>query len=780
VAAIMATLALGIGTNTAVFAVACGYLVNPLPFRDGDRLTTILLTAPSIGRDRGPMSYGEFQDLRQRSRCLSDVAAYEHDTVTMGGADEPRRLMAMRVSANLVDVLGTKPALGRAFTAGDAGAGAPAVVVLPHGTWQTVFGGDRSAVGRVVAIDGTPHQIIGVMPAAGAFPAWAELLLPARAPAGARRDLRTLRLVGRLAPRVGLDEARREMAAISADFAASFPAETKGYSILIESLRDDLLDDRRPVLLLFYAVACLVLLLATANVALLMLARGAARRQETAIRASLGASRIRVARQLMVESLLLAAAGGTLGIIIGAWARDLVVASLPGHLLDYFRFDLSPSELAVLAGLTLGTAIVAGLASSWFSWRGNLVPALRGADDSGGQPVASRLRSWLVGFQVALAVMVLVTTGLMVKGVLRLQESPGFNPSGVLTMEINLPQTDRYAEPASRHRFFDDLLAKVRRHPGVVRAGAANPMPYIGWPAAYEVEGVPPTDPRALPTAISAVATGGYFATLEAPMLAGRDFDERDARPGALRVVIVSERFARANWPGAGPLGRRVRWRTERGPTGAWAEVVGVVGETRGGPFFAPRGWIYEPQAQLAASELILAIRTRTDPAGIIAFVKQQVWAVEPGLPVHWNNILETQMRERYPEPSIYASLLTVFSGFSLVLAVVGVYGVVAYSVARRTREFAVRISVGATPREVIALVVRQGCKAAAWGLTAGLALTLVMVRLARNLFYGVSPFDAAAYVMAGAVVAACVLLASYLPARRAARVHPLTALQWE
>jgi len=780
-AAAVLSLAIGIGANTSVLVFLYGYLINPLPFEQGDRLASILASAPQLGRARWGISYPEFMEIRRESRSFGSIAAWTTSEHNLMGGAEPERVLSASVSGNFFEVLGVKPALGRTFVPRDEETAAPAVVILSQGLWQRSFAGEAAVVGRSVVLNGEPHTVIGVLPAKYAFPNHANLWVPARLGPAADRADRKFRLLGRLAADASIERAQLEMNLLAARFAKAYPKENAGVGILVESLRQDLLDESREPLLIVYGIVSLVLLLACANVANLLMARGAARRREIAIRSCLGAGRLRIIGQLLVESLLLALMGGGLGLLIGVWGRDLFLAGIPNEIPAYFSFEIDLGVVAILTGTTLVSSVLFGLAPAVMATHSDSDAVLPGGDDrTTARPGPVRFRSLLVCLEVGLAVLVLIAAGLMIRGFLRLSAmDPGFNAKDILTMEINLSNAGEREAP-DRIAFFRQIIERIRQHPGVASVAAANPLPYVGWPVAYELEGPGRSDPQPSLTAMDAVVTPGYFRTLEIPLLKGRDFDERDDAPIGRPVAIVSDTFAQRNWPGEDPIGRRFRLRPAEGSDAPWMEVVGVVGETRARTFSSPNGWIYYPHGQRPFYELILTIRTREDPLRMIAQVKSLVRSEEPDLPLHWNQPLESLIRDRYWEPPVYSWMFAIFSVLALTMALMGVYGVVAYSVAMRSREFGVRLSLGANRKDILVLVLRRTGYLSLCGIIGGLAAAFVVMRIAAGIFYGVSPTDPTVYACCSIVVATAILLAGWLPARRASRIDPAITLRCE
>ena len=769
------SLAVGVAANTVGFGFLYGYLIRPLPFTDGSRLVSVLTAAPSRGTDRGGVTLQEFGEVQARTRSFDGVAATSATSVDLTGGDEPRRLMASIVSPSLHRLLGTRPLVGRVFDASDARGAAGPVVLLSERLWRTAFGADERVVGRSVTLDRRPYTVVGVLPTAQA--SFADLSLPIGPDELAQPQDRRYRLVAHLVPGTSIEQANRDLEVLSASLARAYPTENAGVRLFAEDLRTDLLDENRGPVLILYGVVSLILLLACANVATLLVMRSASRSGEFAIRASLGAGRLQIARQLLLEHAVVTGAGAVLGVVAGVWARDLLrAATIPTA--SAFRFDLDVPGAALLTGIVVTCAMLFGALSAWSVTRQAFETPGRGGRDRQAGPDRARMRAGLAVFEVAAAVLVLVGTGLMLKGALRVaSQPPGFDAGNVLTMEINLPEGERYQAPGRAVQFFRDLAERIRALPQVERVSAGNPLPYLGWNLAYEAEGSAPLPEGQRPRTMDAVVMPGYFRTLGIPLLEGRDFSESDTRPTSAPAIVVSQAFARATWPGESAVGRRVRLLRREGGDASWREVVGVVGDTRASTFAPERGWVYVPHGQPAYTELVLVIRFRGDHAAVIRDVRRLVWEVEPDLPLHWNRLLTDLIAERYWQPRVYSLLSLVFSALALAVALVGVYGVVAYASARRAREFGIRLAVGASPSQVWRLVLRQGVRMAVTGTALGMLAALGLMRLASTVFFGVSPTDGWVYAVCGAFAVAAVLVASAAPAFRASRIDPVTVL---
>jgi len=774
------SLAVGVAANTVGFGFLYGYLIRPLPFTDGSRLVSVLSSAPSRGQDRWGVTIQDLRAIQGRTRSFDAVAAGTIATVDMTGAGEPRRIEASVVSTHLFQMLGIRPIAGRVFTADDERGASGPVVLLGESLWRSAFGGDPGVVGRAVTLDRQACTIVGVLPAAPAWSAWALLYLPIGQDLLAQPSDRRYRFVARLAPGTTIDQANRDLEVLSAALAKAYPDDNAGVRLFAEDLRTDLLDDNREPVLILYGVVSLLLLLACANVATLLVMRSASRSGEFAIRASLGAGRFQIVRQVLAEHALVTVAGGVLGALAGVWARRLLVTTIsptPGP----FRFDLDVPAAAVLALVVLVCAFLFGTVSAWSVTRQAFTTQRETVRGTSAGSDRARLRAGLAVFEVAAAVLVLVGTGLMLKGAMRVAaQPPGFDSRNLLTMEINLPGDGRYEEPARIVQFFRGLTERIRALPQVQSVSAGNPPPYVGWNVAYEAEGKAPQAGAQRPRTMDAVVMPGYFGTLRIPLVEGRDFTSRDAEPGAAPAIIVSQSFVRATWPGERAVGRRVRLTRREAVNEPWREVVGVVGDIRTSTFAPPRGWIYLPQGQPAFSELILMIRFNGDVGSVIRDVQRLVWKEEPALPLHWNHLLDDLIAERYWQPRVYPKLFSVFSALAFAVALVGVYGVVAYASARRTREFGIRLAIGSPPSHVWQLVARQGLRLAVAGTAIGMMAAFGMMRLASTVFFGVSPTDLRVYASCGTLAVIAVLVASAGPAFRAARIDPVTVLRCE
>ena len=771
------SLAIGVAANTVGFGFLYGYLIRPLPFTDGSRLVSVLAAAPSFGVDRLGVTLQDLRAVQSLKRSFDAVAANSVSTVDLTGEGEPRRLETGVVSTDLFQLLGIQPIVGRLFSADDERGASGNVVILGERLWRSAFAGDRRVVGRAVTLDRETFTVVGVLPAAPAWSAWAELYLPIGPDLLAQPQDRRYRFVAHLSPGISIDQANRDLEVLSASLAETFPTNNTGVRLFAEDLRTDLLDDNREPMLILYGVVSLLLLLACANVATLFVMRSESRSGEFAIRASLGAGQGQIVRQVMAEHALVTMAGGAKGALAGVWARDLLQATIspmPGP----FRFDLDPPGAALLSLVVLTCAFLFGAVSARFVARQAFTttqPKLRGGSASSER---ARLRVGLAVFEVATAALVLIGTGLMLKGALRVASQPsGFDSSNLLTIEVSLPYRSS-PDPAQRVQFFRSLTERIEALPQVESVSAGNPPPYLGWDIAYEAEGNAAQPDEQRPRTMNAVVMPGYFRTLRIPVVEGRDFTADDGNPGGAPVIIVSQAFARVTWPGDRAVGRRMRLAQRAGGDGPWREVVGVVGDTRTSTFAPPRGWVYLPQGQPAFRELVLMIRFKGDSAAVIRAVQQLVWKEEPGLPLHWNHLLDDLIAERYWQPRVYPKLFLAFAALAFAVALVGVYGVVAYATARRMREFGIRMAIGSPPFRVWRLVASQGLKLAVAGTAIGMLAAYGLMRLASTLFFGVSPTDGWVYTICGTLAVLAVLAASAGPAFRASRIDPVKVLR--
>ena len=776
------TLALGIGANSAIFSVVNGVLWRPLPYQTPQQL--VMLWEDHRGRggpEREWLSPSDFEDWRAQNHVFSQVAALNDWGPTLTGRDEPEPLVGASVTQDMFTLLGVQPSKGRSFTPEEDRAGAPNVVVLGHELWQKRFGSDEHIVGKTISLDEESYTVIGVMPAGFSFPVignaqlW-RTLHPMRNQSCERGCL-VWRAIGRLRPGMSIDQARADLSTIAARLASQYPDSNANVGATVVSLHEQLVGSmKRPLLVLLGAVG-FVLLIACANVANLMLARAATREREIALRSALGASRARVVRQLLTESTLLAVCGGVLGLALAYWLlRVLIGLSPPGTV----RFDEIGIDRLVLA-FTFLVSVLTGLLFG-------LVPALQvskidlnnSLKDSGKGTLEGgrgrRLRSVLVVAEVALALILLIGSGLLIKSFILLQRvDPGFNANQLITLRVFLNRT-HYPEQPQIVNFYSQLLERVRVLPGVQSAGLISTLPLSGnnTDTSFLIEGRPQPPPNQEPVAWFNAITPDYFHAMEMKLLKGRPFDDRDTEKSP-RVVIISESMARRYWPNEDPLGKRIG-RPER-----WREVVGVVNDVKHfGLDAATPPTMYFPSTQVPARGMNLVVRTSTDKAMMSGALRAQVWAGDRNLAVAQLGTMDELVSGSITPQRFILWLLGCFAGLALLLAAVGIYGVMSYAVTQRTREIGIRMALGARVGDVIRLVIRNGLGLTLLGVGIGLALAFALTRLMASLLFGVTPTDGLTFAVVSSVLVLVALVACFLPARRATKVDPIVALRYE
>lgn len=775
----LATLALGVGLNSAIFSVVNSVLLRSLPYRDADRIVRIWETHAASGIRESNLAVPNFLDLQQQGGVFEEMAMCEGAGMNLTGTGEPERLQAARVSAGLFPLLGAWPVAGRAFGPEENRKGAPRSVVLSHGLWQRRFGGEASVVGRSVVLDGRAYTVSGIMPPGFDFPDPRTELWLAIEPDPHSRGNHGTRAIGKLKAGIALDRAEAELNAVMERLERMHP-ENAGWRTRLVPLRDQVTGRVRSTLLVLMGAVSFVLLIACANVANLLLARAPSRRREIAIRAALGAGRLRILRQLLAESLLLAAAGGLLGVALGKVFLDFLAARLPETMPRAAEIGMDLRALAFTFALALLTGLLFGVAPALAASRSGLVSELKDGGVGAGSGRGRRLGGMLAACEVALAVMLLIGAGLLARSFLRmLQTDLGFRPEHVLTMRIELPEAG-YCSPERQAAFFDQALENIRRLPHVSAAGAADLLHLRGsnyWGFAIE-GGAPPKPGEHLLTSLR-TTSAGYFEAMGLRLLRGRTLTAEDG-PGAPPAAVINDAMARRYWPGEDALGKRFKLggRDSQRP---WLTVVGIAAGVRHGGFNEPPGpEAFISQRQFPERSMFLAVRAKGDPAALTADVRRAVAAVDPNQPVSRIETMASIVRTAVAPTRVYVWLLSVFGVLALALALLGIYGVVAYAVTQRTREIGIRMALGARPRRVLALVLRQALGMVAAGLALGLAGAAALTRLLAGALYQVRPTDPATFIAVGVVVLAVGTAAAWLPARRAAGLHPSTALRHE
>jgi putative ABC transport system permease protein len=777
------TLALGIGANTAIFSV----VYRPLRYRDANRLLVAWETLPDGGRSA--VSAPTYLDWRDQDTCFDQLAAARTVSVSLSG--KPTILVAgAYVTWNFFDTFGLRPELGRFFLAAEFSPGSESVVVLSHEIWQGHFGANAGIVGRSIRLDGRTYAVVGVMPAGfefwGRSDVWMPLAFQAR---DLNRQTRELLVVGRMKPGVTAAKVREEMRTLAARVAQASPQTNKQWSALTQNFYEALAGPGvNTMLVLLFATVSVVLLMACANVANLLLARAATRQKEIAVRVALGASRWRVMRQLLVETLMFALMGGALGLLLAYGAvRYLAILSVlqaPG----LPPIEINRLVLGFAAALCLVTTMLSGLAPAWQITAGNLMEQVKASARTwvGGR-TQSGLRHGLVMFELALSLVLMVTAGLSLRSFIRMaQVDPGFPTKGLLTAHLSLPAT-QYADAGHVRGFFSELLTRVRTIPGVDDAAIATGLPpmslELGQP--FRVEGRDPTSPTASGVANYQVISPGYFRTLGLVLLKGRGFTLND-RQGSMPVVIINHRLADKFFPGSDPLGKRVLipelvpGRNDSSAPVA-LEIAGVVNDLKNSRVNEPSSpEIYVPYLQVPWTSEYLVIRHRGKTEPLVAELREALRTIDPDLPMTDISTMEERFSMSLSGGRIVVALMVIFGLMALSMGSVGLYGVISYSVTQRTAEFALRLALGAPQREILRLVANRGLRLLLVGGAFGMALALGVARLLGSMIFGISPYDPLTFVTVGSVLLAVVLTASYLPARRATKVDPMVALRCE
>ncbi|HSF42212.1 MAG TPA: ABC transporter permease [Thermoanaerobaculia bacterium] len=781
------TLALGIGAATAIFSMVDAVLLRPLPFAGQDRLVTVWGEVRERNQAHVEVSLQDYEGWKEGNRVFSDLgllAATDSDLALTGG-DQPLHVRGRLVSANLFDVLGVRPALGRSFRPEEDRPDSQDVAVVSHGFWQRHFGGDPGVLGKSVSLDGEPHLVIGVMPAGFRFPRDVDLWIPA-GPLGGAPELKTIRVfeaIGRLKPGISIEQAQTDMTALSVRLEEVHPQTNQGYRAALYPLVDEILGDTGPALLLLLAAVALVLLIACANVAGLLLARAASRQKETAVRIALGAGRPRLIRQLLTESVLLAVLAAAVGLLLAWLGLRIVTAVGPADIPRLDEVGIDGRVLAFTLLVSLVTAVLFGLAPALQAARPDLTSSLKEGGKSSASRGSRRLRSLLVVAEVALALVLLVGAGLVIRSFLHLQRTDlGFEPESLLTMRITL-YGDKRPEPHQWAAFYRDVAQRAEALPGVERASVVLLRPLsgpIGWDYDFMIDGQTPDEQKTNPTSNHERVSPGYFRTMGIPLVAGRDFTWSDGAE-APKVAIVNQSMARRFWPGQDPLGKRLRF-GRPGREGPWMTVVGIAGDVRYRELQSVKPDIYVPFLQDPHWAMDLVVRTASDPLSAASAVTAAVQEVDRDQPVSGITTMERALSDTVARPRLRSFILGMFAALALLLAAVGLYGIIAQSVAQRRQEIGIRIALGAGRPEVLRLVLRQGLGLTLAGLAAGLVLAVAVGATGwlATLLYGVEPMDFVTFAAVPLVLLAVAVAASLLPALRATRVDPLTVLRAE
>jgi len=779
----VATLALGIAANTVIFTAIESFVLRPLPLKEPDRLVFINQYSTKSG-DSMRSTWPDYLDWKTATAASFDsLTALQIDTFNLSGTNRPRRVRASRVTSEFFQVMGLPPELGRTFTREDDQPGAAPVVVLSEPFWTAQFGADRGVVGRTMNIDGRPHTIAGVMPAALHFPGdFSEFWVPlAAAPGQFKRGDHSFAIVGRLRDGAQIGPLQSRLTAVAAQLGSAFPDTNKDIGVKVTPLHEQMSRGPKRALMALFAAVSFVLMICCANIANLLMARAMHRQREMVIRLAVGAGRWQLLCQLLAESLLLAALGGLFGCLIAAWGVNLLSNALPGALRPMGGLTMDTQVLQFSAGLSVVTCFLFGLLPAVRLVRSSSIDALHGSARAGTVPSHTRTASALVIGEIALASLLLVGSGLLVDAVRRMQGATdlGFEPRHVLTAEIGL-KSARFHEPAQAALLVDQLMARLNTTAGVEAAAAANWPPMTSdTESAFIVEGTRPAGNERLPTAGYRVATPRYAQAMGIRLTRGRFVSGRDTASTEL-VAVVNERFARMQWPGHDPLGRRVALSTGPGRFGPWMTVVGVVGDVRHlGPANEPEPELFVPFAQHPQSDLYLAVRTAGDPVAFARSLEAIVKSADPDLPLNLVRPMERVIGDRIAATRIATTMLTIFSVTALLLAAIGLYGVMSYLVARRTHEFGVRLAVGATARDLLRLVLRRALTLTAAGTLIGVLAGAGVSRVLRSVFEAVHP-EPLVFAAVAAMLGGIAIIATWLPLRRALAIGPLSALREE
>ena len=775
------TLALGIGANTAIFSLVNGLLLRPLPYPNAERVVSFQGQNASQDISDSNISYPDFVEWSKQTDLFASTAAYYVGNANLGAENaEPERVPRTGVTPDFFSVLGVQPALGRDFVPQDDQPNVQNVAILSHGLWKRRFGSDPNIIGRQIVLSARPVTVIGVMARGFDFPQETQVWMPAAlVPAEEPRDNRSVSAIASLRPGVELKTAQARISALNAQLASAFPETNKGWDARLFLLQDLLVREVRPSLLALLGAVGFVLLIACANVANLLLARAATREKEIAIRNAMGASPARVLRQMLTESLLLSLIGGTAGLLLSFWLTDALRALLPdgGPRLDHVGLDYR--VLAFALGISVLTGVIFGLVPALQASRLDVSSSLKEGGRSGEGHRRTGARGLLLIGEVALSLVLLIGAGLLIQSFLRLQEvRPGFNSHNVLLASIALP-TAKYKEDAQRPRFFQQLAPRLEALPGVEAVGGGINLP-LGA-SGYSIgrgfipEGRPLTVDENVDASFSAI-TGDFFRALQIPLLAGRIFEARDGE-NAPKVAIVNETIARRFFGSPeGALGKRLTiWRDEKFPRA----IVGVVGDTKTATLEQPSAeQIYVPHTQDASwNFMALVIRTAGDPAAFAPTLRREVQTLDPDQPIFDVRTMDEVVARSIGTRRVSMLLFSVFAGTALLLAAIGIYGVVAYSVTQRRQEIGIRMALGAQKSDVLGLVVRQGMTLVVIGIGVGMAGAWGLTRLIANLLFGVNAADPVTFGAISLLLALVALLACYLPARRAARLDPMIAL---
>ena len=780
------TLALGIGANSAMFSIVNAVLLRPLPYRDPAQLMLLSERWPQF--PRLSLSYLNYRDWRDQSHSFEAVGAVRNSITTMTGGAEAERIPTQNITANLFNLLGVQPELGRTFTAAEDSAGGPAVALISHSLWQRRFASSQDVIGKPLVIDNQSYSIIGVMPAGfQILQQSADAMIPFEPWARTLPDDRDwhpgIQPIGRLKSGVSPEQARAEIAAIAQRLTKQYPDTNTNVTSLVEPMQDRIVSNVRPALLVLISAVGVVLLIACANVATLLLVRATGRRREMAVRSALGARKSDIVRQLLAEGTLVAVAGAALGLLL-AWAAMPALVHLAGTALprsEGVSVDLHVLAATALAALLAG--IVFGLAPARHAWRVELRETLNETDRAGSAPAVMRMRSVLIVSEIALAMVLLVGAGLLFKSFERLSSvSPGFSPDHLLIADVSRSPA-AYHDPNVRLGFFDRLFEQVSALPGVRAVGGISTLPVTGAGSSihFNIQGRPPKSPSNYSLAGYRVVSAGYLKALGIPLISGRWIQDND-RVGAPTVVVVNSSFAKTFFPGRSPLGQRMQLGAIPDNSVPWMEIVGVVADVKQSLANDTSTEYYVPfrqaDAVLPVSTLSVVVRTTGEPLAQANSIRTLAHNLDPNQPITGIRTMDQNVSQSMAEPRFRTVLLTIFAGIALVLAAVGIFGIMAYSVSQRTRELAVRIALGASRRRVMFLILADTMRLTIAGTAIGLTATFFLTRYVSSMLFNVLAYDPFTLAEVAAALIVIALCASYIPARRATLVDPIAALR--
>jgi putative ABC transport system permease protein len=779
------TLGLAIGANSAIFSVVNAVLLRPLPYAKSEQLVRIFGTQPQL--DLAPSSPANFLEWKEENKVFERIATYVGQGLNLTGTGKPERVIGARVSADLLPLLGVQPALGRLFTQEEDQEGRGKVVILSHEFWRSRFGDEANTLQQTIILNDQPHTVVGVMPPGFAFPSTrTQVWVPVAFNAAERatRDTNFIDVVARLKPGVSIEQARANMNAVTQSQAERYPKTNVGVGAKVVSLQEQMIGDVRPMLVVLLAAVAFVLLIACANLANLLLARASARQKEMAIRGALGASRSRVIRLLLTESIVLSVLGGAVGLILAIWSLDLLVSLKPANLPRLAEIGVNRTVFLFTLAISVFTGIVFGLVPAWQASKPNLNEGLKesGRGSSGGTR-RHQVRAALVVAEVALSLVLLVGAGLMIRSFSRLLAvDPGFKADHVLTAFVSLPAA-KYPKWEEQAAFFDRLLERLQGGPGVTAAGVVSDMPLFGGSSTgFDVDGRPEALPGNRPMTDYRMINPDYFTAMGMKLLKGRAFSRFD-KDGAPGVVIINETMAKRYFAGEEPIGKRLEL---SGDPKDPREIVGVVGDVRNyGVDADVKPEVYVPflqgkPAYLSgiASAMNIVVRSASDPTALGTALREQVQALDKDQPVSEIKTMEWYLADSMAQRRFNMFLLGVFAGLALVLAAVGIYGVIAYTVAQRTHEMGIRIALGAKDGHILRLVFSNAMATTLIGIAVGLGAAFALTRLLRSLLYQVSPTDPVVFAAIPLLLLSVAVIATYLPARRAMKVNPITALR--